>query len=370
MLAGLLAELEPMATEIVERTRAEIPSLRSVPLAEHLSDTSGSLRLLIDGALGDEGPDGAARQRLRAIGSRRAGQGVPVEDLMRSWRLSIRLGTERATTIARRRGIPAELVLGAFNGAHRLADQAMVTLAEAHRSRERSPASHGARGRFVRAALSGRIAADAIRAEAVQHGIALDRRYRAVRVRGERHMLLAVEARLTDVPGSGEVVGGLFAEPDEGEMIGFTSLEPGRGSGELIAVGPSLGIESLAASFRVATRVVNVAERFGLAGVHDLGSAGLHVAVLESGDAGDALVERYIEPVRDSPSGEALLASLRVWLESGKRVDPAAERLHVHPNTLRYRLARYAELTGADLGVTEELVGVWWALQRELVAAA
>ena len=47
------------------------------------------------------------------------------------------------------------------------------------------------------------------------------------------------------------------------------------------------------------------------------------------------------------------------------RVRQAAERLHVHENTMRYRLRRYAELTGADLTVTEELVGVWWALQRE-----
>jgi DNA-binding PucR family transcriptional regulator len=40
----------------------------------------------------------------------------------------------------------------------------------------------------------------------------------------------------------------------------------------------------------------------------------------------------------------------------------------VHPNTLRYRLGRYRELTGADLSVTEEMIGAWWALHRDPLA--
>ena len=46
------------------------------------------------------------------------------------------------------------------------------------------------------------------------------------------------------------------------------------------------------------------------------------------------------------------------------RTEATAERLHIHPNTLRYRLSRYEELTGVDLGETEEMVGLWLALAR------
>ena len=35
--------------------------------------------------------------------------------------------------------------------------------------------------------------------------------------------------------------------------------------------------------------------------------------------------------------------------------------------TIRYRLKRYQELTGADLAETEDAFCVWWALQREEV---
>jgi DNA-binding PucR family transcriptional regulator len=36
----------------------------------------------------------------------------------------------------------------------------------------------------------------------------------------------------------------------------------------------------------------------------------------------------------------------------------------VHPNTLRHRLRRFEEITGADLGRSQDLFRVWWALER------
>ena len=42
----------------------------------------------------------------------------------------------------------------------------------------------------------------------------------------------------------------------------------------------------------------------------------------------------------------------------------AAEQLHVHPNTLDYRLGRAAELTGLDLGRPDDLVLTVLALKQ------
>jgi DNA-binding PucR family transcriptional regulator len=36
----------------------------------------------------------------------------------------------------------------------------------------------------------------------------------------------------------------------------------------------------------------------------------------------------------------------------------------VHPNTLRHRLRRFDESTGADLRRPADLVELWWALER------
>ncbi|MDP9101901.1 MAG: helix-turn-helix domain-containing protein, partial [Actinomycetota bacterium] len=44
-----------------------------------------------------------------------------------------------------------------------------------------------------------------------------------------------------------------------------------------------------------------------------------------------------------------LAASLAAWCASGGDIAAAAARLHVHANTLRYRLKRAEERTGIDL---------------------
>ena len=44
--------------------------------------------------------------------------------------------------------------------------------------------------------------------------------------------------------------------------------------------------------------------------------------------------------------GSALLDTVMTYLEQGNSLEAAAERLFVHPNTVRYRLRRASELTG------------------------
>jgi len=64
------------------------------------------------------------------------------------------------------------------------------------------------------------------------------------------------------------------------------------------------------------------------------------------------------------PSGSELIASVSTYLESDRHVGRAASRLFVHENTLRYRLARFESLTGANLRELEVAFEVWWALER------
>ncbi|TWF81076.1 DNA-binding PucR family transcriptional regulator [Pseudonocardia hierapolitana] len=67
----------------------------------------------------------------------------------------------------------------------------------------------------------------------------------------------------------------------------------------------------------------------------------------------------------DAEHRTPLLESLRVHLESFGDVVGAAARLHVHPNTLRYRLRRIRELTGLDLEDADARLAV--GLQLRLV---
>ncbi|MGW5448498.1 PucR family transcriptional regulator [Streptomyces asiaticus] len=77
------------------------------------------------------------------------------------------------------------------------------------------------------------------------------------------------------------------------------------------------------------------------------------------------LVEHVLgEALRyDTGHGSRLLTSVRTWMERDRRTDEAAAALHVHPNTLAYRLRRFHELTGRDLSTTGAFAEVWLAIR-------
>ncbi|GHD30291.1 helix-turn-helix domain-containing protein [Nocardiopsis kunsanensis] len=62
----------------------------------------------------------------------------------------------------------------------------------------------------------------------------------------------------------------------------------------------------------------------------------------------DPRVERLLE--YDRAGGADLVHSLLTYLEAFGDARAAAERLHIHPNTLRYRVRRAATVSGIDLG--------------------
>jgi DNA-binding PucR family transcriptional regulator len=63
------------------------------------------------------------------------------------------------------------------------------------------------------------------------------------------------------------------------------------------------------------------------------------------------LRERVEEPLRELPAGAAARAveTLRAWLDAHGDVTAAAAALHVHPQTVRYRLASLRETYGDAL---------------------
>jgi sugar diacid utilization regulator len=80
-----------------------------------------------------------------------------------------------------------------------------------------------------------------------------------------------------------------------------------------------------------------------------------------------ALRRRVLGPVfdHDAAHGGNLVETLRVFLDSSGSWSRAAARLHVHVNTLRYRIGRMEELTGVDLGDFTQRVDVYLALHAE-----
>src|SRR2546428_998140 len=96
--------------------------------------------------------------------------------------------------------------------------------------------------------------------------------------------------------------------------------------------------------------------------VPELGLTGLLAAVSD-----ERLVDysqRHLGPLieHDRARKGALVATLRAYLETGEQ-QHAAQKLRVHPNTLRYRLDRIREITGLDLENPETRINLAVAMR-------
>ena len=87
-------------------------------------------------------------------------------------------------------------------------------------------------------------------------------------------------------------------------------------------------------------------------------------ALLSAADPAElrARVDVILEPLRDHPP---LMESLVAYLSADQNVNAAAEALHVHPNSLRYRINRVEELLGRSLRSPATMADLYVALRAE-----
>ncbi|MFF0306129.1 PucR family transcriptional regulator [Streptosporangium sp. NPDC004379] len=83
------------------------------------------------------------------------------------------------------------------------------------------------------------------------------------------------------------------------------------------------------------------------------------------GDVRRSFTERTLAPIMDYDRRHRseLLRTLEVFLDCAGSWNACAERLHVHVNTVRYRIHRVEELTGRDLSAMADRVDLFLALR-------
>jgi PucR C-terminal helix-turn-helix domain/GGDEF-like domain len=91
------------------------------------------------------------------------------------------------------------------------------------------------------------------------------------------------------------------------------------------------------------------------------------VAVLLAGapEAAAMVADAVLGPVLALPQTEceSILSTLRVWLDEEGATSEAAAKMHMHRNTVRYRLRRLEELTGRSLAQPSGLAELYLALE-------
>lgn len=146
-------------------------------------------------------------------------------------------------------------------------------------------------------------------------------------------------------------------------------LTPGLGRTRLaVGISGAGGAEALAGALdeaRFALRVARTADRpVSVVSSADVTS---HVLLLANvpDDVRRTFAQRVLGPViaQDERSGGELLGTLSEFLAQSGSWTRVAKALHLHVNTVRYRIERVEDLTGRDLSRFEDRVDVFLALK-------
>jgi sugar diacid utilization regulator len=136
------------------------------------------------------------------------------------------------------------------------------------------------------------------------------------------------------------------------------------------AAGPTTGGRPVRDIYREARRCLDAITALGGAGgaasASDLGFVGI---LLSNNHDIHGFIDSVLEPVLnyDRQRSAELARTLEVYFAVGSRPTHAAERLHVHPNTVARRLERIKELLGADWQEPERAFDIQVALRLQRI---
>lgn len=356
---------------LVDTMRERIVEYQSVP-AEEIRAFSEALVPAVIAQLPTLSLNPLDVEPLSEIARRRAEQGFPPEALTRSLQIAAREMLREVDELAAEEGLDSALMLQIHDLSWQFATDAAAVIAAINHeiAMETGRRESGRRADFLRAVLRGTLPPQQVKVESGDFSLDAALPYYPVRARpssgrDETRISLLIErtcATHTHRP--------VLAVID-GDVVAVTPKPPvvDDSASLLIAVGDPAELTGLAEPFRAATLALETGLAFGRTGVVTLDDLGALPAILLADDLTALLQKRYFtELVGDQGSNADVARTVWTWLECDQNVDDVAHRLHVHRNTVRYRLGRFSELTGLDLRQTNGLITAWLALGRRVAA--
>jgi hypothetical protein len=354
------------ADEIVAAIRAEVDGLADLTPEVMTGLVKADLDRAIEAISTRRLPTDEELADLAATAANLARSGIAVETVLRARRVAIRRSCELLREVGAEAGLDPASQVECIYRMWEWADAMQVADAEAHRSAEREMNGRGEEGRawFVRSLLLGTLSPSEVSGRASAYGLLPGQLYRAFRARPASEAGMRALSRAIESTGAGNGHGVLMATID-GDLCGVVTRPP-RLSGEgLVGLGSETDLAHLDSSFEHANRALETAVAFSYDGVVAMEDLSLRPAIMSEGHLGERLVNRYLDPLHElGEFGATLEETVREYLAHGMRIDESAKALFVHPNTLRHRLDRFQQLTGADLRNTEDVLEIWWALER------
>lgn len=350
LAAALVTSRSTLRSRIIRAVQHQASSVPPSADEENIRDLNFLLSLILR-AVSDGRASGSASEtrKLADIGASCASRGYPLADLLVVYRILLRvivshvrevgcwIGSESAEVLDM-----VDLVLGVYNTVTAAIAVGYYT-AEPHLqtgSRQRAE--------FVRGLLWGTVGSAELDRHIRGYGIETEREYVALRARPVTGGTTGELARAHGFTFGRSNDGGLSAVVD-GDLVGFFTTPPSGYVPGVSGIGPPRPLERLHESFRMASRALDIANRRNLCGVQEFGQLGLLPAMFSDGAIGEALCRRYLAPLGDTEFAVEIVDTLRAYLIHGMHVARTAAGMFVHPNTVRYRINRFEELTGVSL---------------------
>ncbi|MFF3857314.1 PucR family transcriptional regulator [Micromonospora sp. NPDC002575] len=382
-LGALLRDLATdrrVVDEMVEAAREHSPEVARLPTAENRRHVAALLTAGLASFARLAEPSERDFAEARRLGADRAAQGVSVAGLLRG----VQAGRQRVVEIAldrgRAAGIPDSALLDALLELGRYASALERALVDGHHTAELELARtrRDARNRLLR-----RLLLDEAGDARPGHGLGLrpdDLSAFGLRPDGRYHCVvteLTDPARISAVERQLCGAGALFGTVDD-RLAGLCVRLPPAGLADaagLVVAAPARPLAQAPALHRLCVAALRAASRAGLRGLHRVVDLAGETALAAQPALADLVSGELLAALDPADEFHRQLASTALaYLDHGQRLDRTAEALHLHPNTVRYRLRRVQELTGMPPTLAEpggrwpvpQTVRWWWALRTWL----
>ncbi|AXB44725.1 helix-turn-helix domain-containing protein [Amycolatopsis albispora] len=365
-----LATDPEVVARVVDAARENSPEVARLPVAENRRHIA---TLLLEAVAhlerGDEHESGDFSAAF-ALGADRAAQGVPIVDLLRGVHAGRAEVTRAGVEFARSMGVDDATILefivdlDHYVGAIQRHIVSGYHTAELELSRTARDFSTQVLRRLL---LSGERLP--VPEELGRAGLHPDRPYHCVvsAVTDPRDAR-SLEQRLAPF-------GGVFGFT-EGQLTGVALNYPVLPeAAPLVVVSPARPLLALRDTYPLCAEALAVASRRGLCGVRPLVGLAAETALAAHPALAATLVGELLAALDPGNEFHQEMAGTAVaFLDHGCVINATAKALHIHANTVRYRLDRLRDLTGIDVNDRSHpyvvtAVQTWWALRTWLQRA-
>jgi len=358
-LVALLEQITDNASQlsnlVVSRIRSEVPHYSAIPLPSHHEAVEHQVVGILAGLREHRTPSASHISNARNLGRERATQGIALRDVIEAYHVAYREIWNELLALSRTENADRSeplltAVASLWNWFHRLS----AAVAEGHSDELRTTST--TRAVIQREFLDALVTGSAPQHPALATGLGFDpdASFQVACLEGlPRHLIARLDEELADN-------GGAVLYDDESTVVvlqhhpasNFLESMHALASSAIAGIGHArTGMSGATESLKDARLALDRACRLGRSIM--LADDWL-MAVLDDSIARlDPLLRHGIDV---AARNNRLADTLRAFANSGFSLSVCARELRIHPNTVKYRLDRWRDLTGWDVHNVEGLV--------------